>query len=475
MNHKVVEPDKDRSGYDCHFVEPPHHQLQTKCSVCLCILKDPFMVDCCGYSFCHTCIKTVQDFEKPCPLCNKQFMSYPDKRLHRILKGMKVYCANAEAGCDWQGELAALSEHLNMNPSIDRKPIGCIYTEVACDYCGVLIERRYLSHHHLEDCQQRPYSCDYCYDYQSTCESVIVDHWPVCPARPMSCPNECGVYPERNNLQKHLREECQMAVIKCHYCGVGCEFMVERKNMDTHLEIGVRTHLSLQSQYYGNQFDRLERKINDCESKISELEKENASLKSQLRQVADKNLSADVTNRLLPIDGASSCVQAQGRETSVEELEQLKSLVCVPPLQFTIHSVLNLQTEKKKWLSAPFYSYCQGYQMCLKVYCGGHSTSEGSDLSVYVCMMKGHYDDVLKWPFRGYITLQLVDQLKHKDHVVHTITFHEDVCWEISGRVADDVMSGGWGILKFVSLNKLVPNYVKNGSIQIKIEKVAIA
>lgn len=239
--HNVAEQEKDGNGHDCHFVESPHHQLQTKCSVCLCVLKDPYMVDCCGYSFCHTCIKTVQDCEKPCPLCNEHFTAYPDKRLNRILKSMKVYCANAEAGCDWQGELGALSGHLNKNPSIDRKVVGCIYAEVTCDYCGVLMERRHLSHHHLEDCQHRPYSCDYCYDYQSTCENVIVNHWPVCPSRPMSCPNECGVYPERKNFQRHLSEECQVAIIKCHYCGVGCEVMVERKNMEAHLVTNVAT------------------------------------------------------------------------------------------------------------------------------------------------------------------------------------------------------------------------------------------
>lgn len=438
------------------------------------------MVDCCGYSFCHTCIKIVQHSEKPCPLCNEKFIAYPDKRLQRTLKSMKVYCVHTEAGCDWQGELGLLDEHLNMDPSMDMKPNGCIYAQVPCDYCGALMERKHISHHHLEDCLQRPYSCDYCCDYYSTCENVTVVHWPVCPSRPISCPNECGVYPERKNLLAHLDEECQMAVIKCHYCGVGCEVMVQRKNMQPHLVNDIETHLSLQSQFYGYRFAQLESKIENCECKISELQKENSSLKSTLKLLQEENVSKCTvgsvnytTNvqRPLPIEG-DHCIQ--DKETCVEELEHLKSLLCVPPLQFTIHSVSKLQKDNQKWLSAPFYTHSQGYLMCLKVYCGGHSSSKGSDVSVYVCMMKGKYDNLLKWPFRGSIALQLVDQLQHKDHIFRTVTLNENVGWEFSGRVIDDIVSGGWGILKFASLDKLVPNYLQNGSLQLRVDKIAI-
>lgn len=482
-DHEALEHRKESSWYDCQFVDQPHDQLQTKCPVCLCVLRDPCMVDCCGYSFCHTCINIVQQSERPCPLCNEQFTSYPDKRLCRILKGMKVYCAHAEAGCDWQGELGVLAEHLNLDPSIDTKTTGCIYSKVPCDYCGSLMERRNISHHHLEDCQQRPYSCDYCCDYYSTCENVTVNHWLVCPSRPISCPNECGVYPEKKNLQRHLSEQCEMAVIKCHFYGVGCEVTVERRSMQTHLENNVMTHLSLQSQFYGNRFVQLEGKIKDCESEIFELKKENALLKSRVQLFQeDKNLAVDVSKCKInsvdvptPVQCPLRSTGGQDEGTCLEELQQLKSLLCVPPLQFTIHSVSKLQNDKQKWLSLPFYTYSQGYLMCLKVYCGGHSSSEGFDLSVYVCMMKGQYDDMLTWPFRGSITLQLMDQLQLKEHIIRTVTFHEGVGWEFSGRVVDCVMSGGWGILRFASLNKLVPNYLQNDCLQIKVDKITVA
>lgn len=434
------------SGFDCHFVERPHDQLQTNCPVCLCILRDPCVVDCCGYSFCRTCITTVQLCERPCPLCNAQFTTYPDKRLHRILNSMRVFCTHKEAGCEWQGELRTLLCHLNANSSIDDKSVGCEYANIPCDYCKLYFERRNVSHHELEVCKLRPYSCDYCFDYQSTHEDITTSHWFKCPSRPVPCPNECGIYPERKNLHKHLMQDCEDALIECQYSSVGCKINVKRKDMQAHLEHDIATHLSLQNQYYGNQLVRLEGKLEGCERKISELEKENVRLKTSLQD----------------------CVHSHEMN-----FEELKSMLCIPPLQFTIHSVARLQKDKQKWLSPPFYAYPCGYLMCVKVYCFGHSTYEGSHLAMYVCIMKGHYDDVLKWPYRGSITLQLLDQLHHKDHIVRTITFHENVSLKFSGRVVDGVISDGWGMLKFATLDELVPKYLHNDSIRIKVDEIA--
>ena len=62
-----------QEGFDCIFVEEPPKHLQTDCSICMCVLKNPYLVDCCGISFCQSCIKPIQDDSKPCPVCNVNF------------------------------------------------------------------------------------------------------------------------------------------------------------------------------------------------------------------------------------------------------------------------------------------------------------------------------------------------------------------------------------------------------------------
>ena len=90
-----------QGGYECIFVENPPQHLQIECSVCLCILKEPWLVDCCGNRFCRTCIQPIQSQHKPCPLCGVPFTnSVVDKQLQRTLSNLQVFCSHKEAGCD---------------------------------------------------------------------------------------------------------------------------------------------------------------------------------------------------------------------------------------------------------------------------------------------------------------------------------------------------------------------------------------
>ena len=79
-----------QGGFDCVFVEEPPKHLQTDCST-LCVLKNPYLVGCCGISFCQSCIKPIQDDSKPCPVCNENFTTcIPDKRLQHTLNEMEA-------------------------------------------------------------------------------------------------------------------------------------------------------------------------------------------------------------------------------------------------------------------------------------------------------------------------------------------------------------------------------------------------
>lgn len=472
----------EKGGYDCRFVESPPEQLQSKCPVCLCVLRDPYMTNCCGYSFCQTCIQAIQDQNKVCPLCNQQFAAYPDKRLSRTLKGMKIFCIHANSGCEWQGLLGDVDKHLNtLSLDDDMKTVGCMYEPVPCDYCNVLIKRQSLSHHQVEECRKRPFSCDYCHEYASTCDDVTLNHWLHCPSRPVTCPNECGVYPERRDLQQHLCNECQMATVKCQFSCYGCDAVVKRKDMPDHLTKAVVNHLSLQSEHCRSCFARYENRLKDCEEKIASLEMENASLKSTLQSLkreqevsacVDKPSGNNKPTHAVTVSSGSHPWRLNGAESKfyLEELEKLRSHMCILPLQFTVHTVCKLQRDKTKWVSMPFYTHAQGYKLCLKVYPGGHFTSLGTDLSLYVCIMKGEYDDWLQWPFRGTLPIQVLDQVHGKDHVGHSVKFSDDTSGEFSGRVVNGEVSGGWGILKFIPLDRLVPKYLHNDCLLFRVD-----
>ena len=92
-----------QTGHDCLLTKEPPEHLQIECSICLCVLCDPMLIDCsCGACFCGRCIEPTLEAKKPCPLCNSPFKTlFPDRRLQRTLKSLKVYCSFKEAGCEW--------------------------------------------------------------------------------------------------------------------------------------------------------------------------------------------------------------------------------------------------------------------------------------------------------------------------------------------------------------------------------------
>ena len=65
-----------------------------------------------------------------------------------------------------------------------------------------------------------------------------------------------------------------------------------------------------------------------------------------------------------------------------------------------------------QWLrfSKAFYSGPHGYKMCLGVFPCGDGEGKGMHISLFVYMLRGENDSELKWPFRGSVVLELLNQ-----------------------------------------------------------------
>ena len=170
---------------------------------------------------------------------------FADKRLRRSLYAFQVRCVHQKSGCEWAGELGELDGHLNLNPELSKQLVGCGFAAVACTHCCEYFQRRHVHVHETESCPQRPFSCDYCEEYGSVYEDVVNNHWAVCKCYPVPCPNECGVSPERQNVETHVNTVCPLTVVNCDFHYAGCEVQLVRKDMPTHLAESLVTHISL--------------------------------------------------------------------------------------------------------------------------------------------------------------------------------------------------------------------------------------
>lgn len=240
-----TSPARLKGGYECQFVTPFSSEVQTECSICLSVLREPFLVDCCGYRFCKTCIETVKADHKPCPLCNDWFKTFPDKQLQRTLNQKKVYCKHKEDGCDWTSELAKLDEHLNIDCDDAEKCLsGCEYTQLKCPHCEKMVNRKDFKVHKIR-CSGEEYTCEYCNEYTASFHEVTEYHLSECPSFPVDCPSGCETKIKRSEVPKHIACDCPQTVCPCDYAHLGCKVTLPRIQMTSHLQEGAVDHISL--------------------------------------------------------------------------------------------------------------------------------------------------------------------------------------------------------------------------------------
>ena len=114
------------------------------------------------------------------------------------------------------------------------------------------------------------------------------------------------------------------------------------------------------------------------------------------------------------------------------------------------------------WYSPGFYTTHGSYKMCLRVNANGEGDGKGTHVSCYVCLMAGEYDDTLEWPFKGEVTVELLNQLEDKNHMKSTLKFNESTSLEPRQRVVGKQYGLGWGYSKFISHSELSLNSFLN-------------
>ena len=523
---------KLRGGFECVFVkDPSEHGVQTECSICLCVLREPYLLDCCGYSFCKSCIEPIKSEKKPCPLCAVQFTTcIADKRLQRTLNDLQVYCAQKDEGCEWVGQLVNLEQHLNANPLLENdseRLSGCQLTSLECQHCGDSCFRRDLVDHETSVCSQRPYSCEYCRDFKSTFEDVTSNHWSVCPDRPVPCPNGCGSSPELKQLKDHLKE-CPLEVVECAFRYAGCIEKLPRKEMPEHITQSLAIHMSLQATNHQREQKKLLCQISELQQlhqqsrmEVAELRRENRLLSNKVQQIQQEFLvqmsrtaqeiktaqDQRLKGHLGTLRGEIKNAQA---ETKQEITEQVKSVVVavrghiakeIKTAQVELKQEITKQVKsdvaalhshvgvvpfivtmpgfnlKKRlnssWYSPSFYTHPRGYKVCLRVYANGYGAGANSHVSVFVHMMKGEYDDELKWPFRGDITIQLLHTSKDEGH--YKIIDITDRSNDFGGRVLErEKSTEALGFPDFIHHKHLTPYYLKDDCLKLCVIEVII-
>ena len=364
----------------------------------------------------------------------------------------QVYCHHEGSGCIWRGRLCDVDSHLTS--SCPRVLLPCP------NDCGELINRESIPSHLAESCTRRSAFCAYC-NTEGPLDFITDEHHKVCPKVLLSCPNRCPTGKVlRDELQGHL-EECPLQSVQCEFNCFGCEEVLERKGLDSHMSSAQTRHLLLAMKRVSEMGQQLEVWQGNTEQLREELQRSHNEIEN-LREIVQTlqtqhpsngvGGAGRISSNLVPPRQTRRLLMEKHLEASAEICQQDHFLPVVLKMDdFSFYS-----TNREPWYSHPFYSQPLGYKFCLCVYASGICSGQFTHLSAYVHLVAGEFDDSQEWPLQLGLTIELQNQLADKDHWGADCEFRRGGgSQQISQRVARGRARRGAGSATLIRLDKL--------------------
>ncbi|KAJ7387270.1 hypothetical protein OS493_004246 [Desmophyllum pertusum] len=346
------------------FVFPLAEKYQ--CPVCKDVLRYPVQFEECGHRVCSACFPTLLRVEPRCPIDQNQInkdAAYVDKAFNREILELDVKCNNHEWGCKWEGEFQNAQEHAD----------DCEFVDMLCSYeCGARFQKRFFEKHVDKDCPKKIIICPYCDDRHLREDRKT--HLDECPKLPMPCPNKCEkkLVINRDQVDHHVSEECPKTKMTCEYEDIGCAHRCNREKLPKHHKSELISHVRM------------------LYSIVMEQKKELQETKAQLRE------QIDTISR---------------QEQRIEDLERITNSQLVWRIDDYQRKLKAAKSGEMDTIFSPeFYTSRNGYRLMASACLNGDGKGKGTHLSVFISVVQGVYDSLLKWPFNYRTTFSLLDQ-----------------------------------------------------------------
>lgn len=315
-------------------------------------------------------------------------------------KASVVYCIHHKDGCTWSDELRKLGAHLNT----------CKHDAVQCSaQCGAMIPRVLMQDHLRYTCPRRRANCEHCHKEFS--ESALEEHQGNCGYEPIYCENKCGAKVQRRHTQQHIQQHCSKRLVPCRHCGQRYT-QGTRQALERHTEENCQQHLALVSTLASRQARQLE------------------SLRAAVARLS-VNCSGVLVWRIT--EWASKMAEAKCKD----------GVELVSPI---------------------FYTSQYGYKLQASLFLNGNGAGEATHMSVYIKILPGEYDAILRWPFAHSVAFTLFDQSSNPDRACNIVeSFVPDPTWKNFQRPSKEPDTLGFGFPRFVSHEMLKKrNFVKD-------------
>ena len=311
-----------------------------------------------------------------------------------------------------------------------------------------------------------------------------------------------------------MNEKCTHAVVNCTFKYAGCEVRLPRKDMPSHMADNVGDHLRLLGDHNQKLTEKnsvlIERLKNELEQKVkmmvwlviiasvviiaSALVIFLATLATDSDDTSSRGQCCSIESSITSLERqwyhaiesniTSLQEQYHAIESNITSLQgqwQWQWQASLVPFTTSLYFFEQHKIDSDHWYSPPFYTHPQGYKMRLNVDANGYGDRKGTHISVFAHLMRGEFDDHLKWPFQGHVTVAILNQLEDNNHTTKTIRFTDTTDNRIIGRVTEGERAPtGFGYSTFIAHTELHYNptkncqYLKNNSLQFKVVKVEL-
>ena len=133
------------------------------------------------------------------------------------------------------------------------------------------------------------------------------------------------------------------------------------------------------------------------------------------------------------------------------------------PITLTMKNYEQLLARRDQWMSRLLYTQERGYAIFLSVYVGGYGlASLTGDVSVYIYVTRGEYDEELQWPCRLSIQVSLLSQEENGEDMTKI--------FNIRAKKAAQSCYEGWK--SFIKERIAQQRYVKDNCLKFKVASI---
>jgi len=144
---------------------------------------------------------------------------------------------------------------------------SCKFKPIPCPKkCGVSREKQNIDYHVKIECDLRSQNCQYC--NKAVVYKEMKAHVAKCPKVPLACPNGCSQNKIlHQDMEKHI-EKCPLEEVACEFAKFGCNVKLKRQELTNHNTSNMGDHVALLARAIAVK----DEKINQLENKVITLE-----------------------------------------------------------------------------------------------------------------------------------------------------------------------------------------------------------